>query len=423
MRNVPPSPLAAPREFLRALYDEAVAAADPYAVTQASLPERPRGRTLAVAIGKAAAPMARAFAEAWDAPFTGILVTPTGHGEIVRGFTVHEAAHPVPDAAGAAAAAHVLAQAAQLGPDDLLLCLLSGGGSAVMTLPPDGVGFADIRAMNAALLASGLPIQAMNLIRRHVSRSNGGRLALAAGSARVVTLAVSDVVGDDPIAIASGPTVADPTTLEDARALVAAAGLALPDSVMKALHDPANESPKPSARAARWEYRVIASSALSLARAGEAARAAGCAFDVLGEESGDSIDVARAHAARVAAPGASPRPHLLLSGGETLMRVTAAKPGRGGRCTAYLLALLRALGDAPNVYALAADTDGIDGVGGHAGAVFGGEDFAAAAVRGIEPARFLAADDSAGFFAALDRLIVTGPTRTNVNDFRAILVV
>lgn len=417
---MPISPFAEPRAFLRTLYDAAVAAADPYAATVEALPEPPpRGRTLVVAIGKAAAPMARGFADHWIAPYTGIIVTPTGHGSAVPGFTVHEAAHPVPDAAGAAAAAHVLGQAAQLGPDDLLLCLLSGGGSAVMTLPPDGVRFADIRAMNETLLASGLSITEMNLIRRHVSRSNGGRLAQAAGLARVVTLSVSDVVGDDPIAIASGPTVADPTSLADARALVARAGLTLPVSVLHALEDARNETPKPSAAAALWVYRIVAGSRLSLARAETIARQAGLAVENRGEETGDSETLALDHAAYAVE---ITRPRLILSGGETTARVVAPNPGKGGRCTTYLLRLACAMEKGSFFTALAADTDGVDGVGGHAGAIVDHADLANAASRGLDPERFLAAADSAGFFAALEGLITTGPTRTNVNDFRAILL-
>jgi hydroxypyruvate reductase len=415
-----PPPLAEPRAFLRALYDAAVTAADPYAATATALPPPPAGRTLAVAIGKAAVPMASAFADHWSRPFTGIIVTPRGAGQAVDGFTVHEAAHPVPDAAGAAAAAHVLGQAERLGSDDLLLCLLSGGGSAVMTLPPAGVGFADIRAMNEALLASGLPITDINLIRRHVSRSHGGRLAKAAGAARVVTLAISDVVGDDPAAIASGPTIADPTSLADAQRLVAKAGLILPPSVLAALHAPENETPKPSPASARWSFRVIASATLSLARAEALAAKAGVTVDNMGEETGPAETVALAHAERARA--VKRRPHLLLSGGETTVRIAVPKPGKGGRCTSYLLHLAAALEKESCFTALAADTDGIDGIGGHAGALIDHAGLAAARARGLDPAAFLARADSAGFFAALDTLITTGPTRTNVNDFRAILL-
>jgi hydroxypyruvate reductase len=415
-----------PRVFLRGLFDAAVAAADPARCLPAHLPALPRGRTVVVGAGKAAAAMAAAVEAHWPEPLSGLVVTRDGHGLPCRRIEVIEAAHPVPDARGQAAAARILQTVQGLGPEDLVLVLMSGGASALLALPAPGIALEDKRALNRALLASGAPIAAMNCVRKHLSAIKGGRLALAAWPAKVATLAISDVPGDDPAVIGSGPTVPDPSTREEALAVLDRYGIDAPPAVRAFLADPASETPKPGEpRLASAEYRIVASPWQSLQAAAEVARAAGVTPLLLGDAiEGEAREAARVLGgiARCCAWRGEPvaPPCVLLSGGETT--VTLRGKGRGGRNGEFLLALALALGGAPGIDALACDTDGIDGAEDNAGAFVGEDTLARAAALGIDAAACLAANDAWGFFAALGDLVVTGPTRTNVNDFRAIML-
>jgi len=412
--------------LLRDLFAAAIAAADPALRVAANLPPRPGGRVIVLGAGKAAAAMAQAVEAAWDGPLDGLVVTRYGHGVPCRHIEVVEAAHPVPDEAGPRAATRILDLARGAGPDDLVLCLISGGGSALLTLPAPGLTLDDIRAVTRDLLACGAPIGEINCVRKHLSAITGGRLAEAAGPAAILTLAISDVPRDDPSAIASGPTVPDPTTLAEARAILDAYGLTPPPAVAARLRDPAAETPKPGSPAfTRAQYRIIASAQASLDAAAEKAAAAGFAPLILGDTiEGEAREVARVLAGiarQVAKAGQpAPAPLAILSGGETT--VTVRGQGRGGRNVEFLLALAVALGGHPGIHAVAGDTDGIDGIESAAGAVIGPQTLARARAAGLDPARMLADNDAYSFFAALDDLIVTGPTRTNVNDFRAILI-
>lgn len=414
------------RDLLARLFHVAVRAADPEAALRGNLPARPRGRTVVVGAGKGAAQLAAAFDRLWDAPLTGVVVTRTGYGCPTGRIALLEAAHPVPDAAGLAASAALLEAVRGLGPDDLVVALVCGGGSALLPCPPPGLTLADEAALNRALLASGAPISAMNAIRKHVSGVKGGRLALAAWPARVVSLVVSDVPGDDPAQVASGPTLPDAATLAQARAQVAAWAIPLPPRVAAWLDDPAAAAPDPAdPRFARNEVRVIASARLSLeAAAAEAARAGLHPVILSDALEGEAGDVGRMHAAlarEAAAAGAPlPRPTLLLSGGETT--VTLRGPaGRGGRNAEFLLALALAAEGVPFA-ALAADTDGIDGSERNAGAFADGASMARLRALGADPAALLAAHDAWTAFDHLGDLFTPGPTGTNVNDFRAILI-
>ncbi len=423
-----------PRTTLAALFQAALDAAAPALCVPPCLPPPPRGRTVVVGAGKAAAAMAQAVARHWpaDAPLGGLVVTRYGHGvgRLDR-IDVAEAAHPVPDQAGQDAAARMLALVAGLGPDDLVLALVSGGGSALLALPAPGLTLAHKQVVARALLRSGAGIGEMNCVRRHLSAIKGGRLAAAAHPARVVSLLISDVPGDDPAAVASGPTLADPTSLADARAVLARWRIAVPEPVRRALEDPANETPKPGEAAlAGATARLVATARGSLEAAAEAARRAGLAPVILGDAiEGEAAEVARAMAglAREAARTGSPAapPCVLLSGGETTVTLgdaVAGGGGRGGRNTAFLLALVLALDGHPGIHALAADTDGIDGTEDNAGAWLSPDTLARARAAGLDAEALLAGHDSYGFFAGLGDLLVTGPTRTNVNDFRALLV-
>ncbi len=426
-----------PPALLRRLLDEAVAVARPERCLPAALAElearpaaapggRPDGRTIVLGAGKAAAAMARTVEESWpDRKLEGLVVTRYGHAVPCRRIRVLEAAHPVPDRAGTAAASEILETAHAAGPGDLVLFLLSGGASALLSLPAPGVSLADKQAVTRALLAAGADIYEINTVRKHLSAIKGGRLAAAAAPARLATLAISDVTGDDPATIGSGPTVADPTTLADARRVLRRFGIDPPGSVKTALEDPANETLKPDdSRLEATRYRLIATPAQSLAAAGERAAAEGLAVDMLGDGlTGEARDLGRAHAALVrerAAQRQDERPLLLLSGGETTVTVTGG--GKGGPNGEYLLALAAALDGLPGVWALAADTDGADGSGDNAGARIGPDTLERARRRGLRPAAFLADNDAWAFFDALGDLVVTGPTQTNVNDFRAILI-
>jgi glycerate 2-kinase len=419
------------RCFLRGLFDAALAAADPARTLPAHLPPPPRGRTVVLGAGKAAAAMAKAVEERWQGPLSGIVITRYGHGLPCRNIEVVEAGHPVPDSAGSAAAARLLAGVKGLAADDLVLFLASGGGSALMALPAPGIALEDKRAVTRALLRSGATIGEINCVRKHLSAIKGGRLGAAAAPAPVVTLAISDVPGDDPAVIASGPTVADPTTFADARAILAKYAIAPPPSVAAHLAAARDETPKPGdPRLARSRFVLIATPQDALAAAAAAARAAGVTPIVLGDAiEGEAHQVALVHAAIARQAAARrllvgdrplPLPAVLLSGGETTVTVTGR--GRGGRNAEFLLALAVALDGHPAIHAIACDSDGIDGTEDNAGAVAGPDTVARAAALGLDLRARLADNDGYGAFQALGDLVVTGPTRTNVNDFRAILV-
>jgi hydroxypyruvate reductase len=410
-----------PRAFLESLFRSAIAAAQPERTLGRFLPERPRGRTLVVGAGKAAAAMAAAVEAAWDGPLEGLVVTRYGHSTPTRRIEVIEASHPVPDAAGERAALRMLQAVRGLSADDLVLCLISGGGSALLTAPAPGLTLDDKRAINKALLASGADIAEMNCVRKHLSDVKGGRLAAAAAPARVVSLVISDVPGDDLSVIASGPTIPDPTTSAEALAILARYRIAAPERVFAHLRDPASETPKPGDPAfARVENRLIAAPILSLRAAAEAARAAGVTPLILGDAlEGEAREVGKALAGvalscrRHGEP--APPPCVLLSGGETT--VTVRGKGRGGRNAEFALALALTLGGAPGIYALAGDTDGIDGSEDNAGVYVAPDTLA-----GLDGRARLDDNDAYAVFAASGGLVMTGPTLTNVNDFRAILV-
>ena len=418
------------REFLRGLFDAALAAADPYRAIAPAMPEGVAGRTVVVGAGKASAAMARAFETLWPGPLEGLVVTRHGHAVPCERIEIVEASHPVPDAAGQQAARRILDLASGLGADDQLVFLVSGGGSALLALPTPGLTLEDKQAVTRALLRSGATIGEINTVRKHLSAIKGGRLAAAASPARVVTLAISDVPGDDPAVIASGPTVPDPSTFADARAVLAKYRIAEPASVIAHLAAAADEMPKPGdAIFANARYTLIASPQQALAAAADAAQAAGVAPIVLSDRiEGEARDIGLMHAAialqlraglRVGA-GPVALPAVLLSGGETT--VTVRGQGRGGRNSEFLLSLAAALDGADGIAAIACDTDGIDGTEDNAGAILLPDSIARAAARGVAIKAALAENDSWGFFDALGDLVVTGPTLTNVNDFRAILV-
>jgi glycerate-2-kinase len=419
---------ASARAALRRMFDAAVRSADPRAMLASHLPDRPAGRVVVVGAGKSAAVMAAALEAAWpEVPMTGLVVTRYGHAVPTARIEVVEASHPVPDAAGESAAVRILALVQGLTADDLVLALISGGGSALMPLAAPGLTLADKQAVNRALLACGATINEMNVVRRHLSAIKGGRLAAAAHPARMVTLAISDVPGDDPAAIASGPTVPDPSSFADARAIVARYGIALPDVVRAHLEAAAEETPKPSdPRLARAEYRMIATPLMSLEAAAAEARALGLTPIILGDalegearEAGTLLaGIARSVAAH-GRPIASPA--VLLSGGETTVTLGGAK-GAGGRNGECLLGLAAALAGHPGIWALMADTDGIDGSEENAGAVATPDTLARSHAAGTDPLAALSAHRSHDVFKTLGDLVVTGPTLTNVNDFRAILV-
>ena len=415
-----------PRPFLEGLFRAAVDAARPDLCLPPHLPPPPNGRTIVVGAGKAAAAMAAALEAHWSGPLEGLVVTRYGHAVPTARIAVVEASHPVPDTAGARAATRMLDLVSDLGEDDLVICLISGGGSALLAAPALGVTLGDKQAVNRALLRSGAAIGEMNCVRKHLSAIKGGRLARAIAPARAVTLLISDVPGDDPAVIASGPTVADPTTLADARAVLARYGIAADPAVWAALNDPANETPKAGNDCfARGTVRMVARPQASLLAAAALARKAGITPVLLGDAiEGEAREVARVMAgiARSCSLHGHPAaaPCVLLSGGETT--VTVRGRGRGGRNAEFLLALAIELGGHAGISAVAGDTDGIDGSEDNAGAFTDASSLKRARARGLDPNALLADNDGYGFFAALGDLIVTGPTLTNVNDFRAILV-
>ena len=392
----------------------------------AHLPTQPNGRTIVIGAGKASAEMARALEAHWPTPLSGLVVTRYGHGAETRGIEIVEASHPVPDAAGAEAARRILALVADLGPDDLVLALISGGGSALLPMPLDGLTLADKQAVSKALLKSGATISEMNCVRRHLSGIKGGRLALACAPAKLVTLAISDVPGDAPGDIASGPTMPDPTTCADALRLIAKYGIEIPAKVRAALESGDGETPKPGdSGLPPYAFHLIAAPQASLEAAAEVARAAGITPHILGDSlEGESRDmgVVMAGIARQVATRGQPfsTPCVLLSGGETT--VTVRGDGRGGRNVEFLLSLAVALQGNAKVHAIAGDTDGVDGAEEIAGAIVSPTTLARAFAKGINPAESLAANDGHGFFQALGDSVVTGPTLTNVNDFRAVLI-
>ena len=416
-----------PRALLREMFHAAIARAMPAQCLPPFLPQAPRGRTMVVGAGKAAATMAKALEEHWPGELSGLVVTRYGHGAPCRRIEVVEAAHPVPDLAGHDAAERILRMVQGLAADDLVVCLISGGGSALLTLPAPGLTLQDKQAINRALLKSGANIAEMNCVRKHLSAIKGGRLAAACHPARVVTLTISDVPGDDPAVIASGPTVPDRTTFADAAAVLEKYSITEPQAVVAHLRAARDETPKPGdARLARCETHLIAAPQQSLEAAAAVARKAGVAPLILGDSlEGEAREVALVHAgiARQVLRHGQPvaAPCVLLSGGETT--VTVRGKGRGGRNVEFLLALALALGGEAGVYALAGDTDGVDGTEDNAGALVTPDTLARAAAAGVDAKSHLADNDGYTFFAALDDLIKTGPTLTNVNDFRAILVV
>lgn len=422
-----PTPTFDPRDLLRHMFDAAVAAAQPARCLPPHLPPVPKGRLIVLGAGKASAAMARAVEDAWTGDLCGLVVTRYGYAVPCSRIEIVEAAHPVPDAAGQAAAERILALARAAGPDDTVLFLISGGGSALLTLPAEGLTLADAQAVNRALLASGATISEMNCVRRHLSAITGGRLAAAAHPAKVVTLLLSDVPGDAPRDIASGPTVPDDTTCDDALAIVRRHGIDLPQAARAVLESGAGETPKPGdPRLAALDTRMIATPQMALEAAAEVARAIGLPVHILGDAiEGEARDVGTVMAgiARQVATRGQPfaAPCVLLSGGETT--VTVRGTGRGGRNVEFLLAAAIALDGLPGVWGIACDTDGVDGLEEIAGAILAPDTLERAWRAGIRPKQALADNDGHGFFGALGDAVITGPTLTNVNDFRALLIV
>ena len=427
-----------PQAFLATLFQAAVQRALPLHNTAACLPAPPKGRTLVLGAGKAGGAMAHAVEALWpaDQPLSGLVITRYHHtpprpaGMPAR-IEVVEAAHPVPDAAGLAASERILALTQGLTTDDLVLCLISGGGSSLLTLPAEGVSLQDKQRINRDLLHSGANITEMNCVRKHLSRIKGGRLAAACAPAQVVTLTISDVPGDDPSVIASGPTVCDHTTCADALAILKRYRIAVSPQVEAALLSGALETPKQGIAWHEQPVHLMATPQQSLEAAAQVARAAGLNAYVLSDEiEGESREVGKVHAAlaRASARGVGPfqKPCVILSGGETTVTVRAQAPGtpkgRGGRAGEFCLGLAEALQAQPGVWALAADTDGIDGSEDNAGARVAPDTLARAAALGLKPSAHLDRNDAYGFFEPLGDLVVTGPTFTNVNDFRALLV-
>jgi len=414
------------RPLLRSLFDAAVAAAQPALCLPPHLPPRPKGRTIVIGAGKASAAMARALEDHWDGPLEGLVITRYGYEVPCQRIDIVQAAHPVPDAAGLAATQRVLGRVAGLTADDLVIALISGGGSSLLVAPGDGLTLDDKRAVNAALLMSGASISEMNCVRRHLSAIKGGRLAAACHPAPVLTLLISDVPGDNSTDIASGPTVADPTTCADALAIVARYRIDLPEAARALLASGAGESVKPGdPRLARAETRLITAPQIALEAAAQVARAAGFTPHILGDSlEGEARDLGKAMAgiARQVVVHGQPfqPPCVLLSGGESTVTLRGA--GRGGRNVEFLLALGVAMEGLGGVHALAGDTDGVDGAEEIAGAFFTPDTLARAWAAGINPRASLDANDGHGFFQALGDSVITGPTLTNVNDFRAVLI-
>lgn len=414
------------RQVLTDMFDAAVRAAAPLEALGPVLPERPKGRTVVIGAGKGSAQMAAALEALWDGPLEGVVVTRYGFGAECRDIRILEASHPVPDAAGEEASAALLRAVEGLGADDLVIALISGGGSALLAAPIEGLMLDDEIALNRKLLASGAPIGAMNAIRKMLSRVKGGRLAKAAAPARVISYVVSDVPGDDPAEVASGPTVPGPSGRDEARAAVRGYGITLPERLNDAL-ERAEVPPKPDDSAfARNEVHVIASAAKSLDAAAEVARAAGFSPAILSDAiEGEARDVGRVHAAMAREVCTRARPFAppvaILSGGETTVTLRG-DGGRGGRNSEFLLAFALAIEGLEGIAAMAADTDGVDGSEDNAGAFADGQSAARMRAAGIDPAQALAGNDAWGAFDAIGDLFVPGPTGTNVNDLRVVLI-
>jgi len=413
-----------PQTLLRRLFDRAVAVADPMQSLAPYLPARPEGRVVVIGAGKASARMAEAVEAEWG-PCEGLVITRYGYARPCQGIEIVEAAHPVPDAAGMRATARMLDLLQGLGDGDMVLALISGGASSLLVQPAGEMTLADKQAVNAALLASGAPIGQMNVLRKHLSRVKGGQLAAAAYPARMHALLISDVPGDDPGMIGSGPTVGEGSTAAQALEIVARYGIDLPGSAQAVLNGQSGVVPPDDARLSRVENVIYAAPVQSLEAAAEVARAEGLTVRILGDAlEGEARDVAEVHAvlARDVQAGLAPgdAPVLLLSGGE--LTVTRRGDGVGGPNAEYALALALALQGAGGIHALACDTDGVDGAAEVAGAVIGPETLAQAKAAGVDPEQALAINDAHGFFGAIGGQVVTGPTLTNVNDFRAILI-
>ena len=415
-----------PRTILRRLFDAAIAAADPALCVPPHLPPDDGGRVIVIGAGKASAAMARAVEQHWSGPLEGTVVTRYGHGVPCERIKIIEASHPVPDAAGEAAALSIFEQISRLTVEDRVLALISGGGSALLAAPAPGVTLAEKRALTSALLRSGASISEINCVRKHLSALKGGRLAAAAWPASVLTLAISDVPGDDPAVIASGPTVGDPTTCADAVKVLDFYHIAIPSDLRRRLDSGELETPKPGdPRLANSAFRLIASPRLMLEVAAAEAQRLGITPLILGDAiEGEAREVGKVMAGMARSCGQhgfpAKKPCVLLSGGETT--VTMQGDGRGGRNTEFLLSLALALDGAPGIHALAADTDGIDGSEDNAGAFVTPDTLARARAAGLDLRARLANNDAWGCFSVLGDLLVTGPTRTNVNDFRAILI-
>lgn len=430
MSSAPTLQKQSPRDLLRSLFDAAIASAQPALCVPPHLPSPESlgaGRLIVIGAGKASAAMARAVEDHWTGPLSGLVVTRYGYGVPCQRIEIVEAAHPVPDAAGLAAAQRMLDVVHGLTREDVVLCLISGGGSSLLPLPLAGLTLEHKQAVNRALLKSGATISEMNCVRRHLSAIKGGRLAVACHPARVVTLLISDVPGDDPINIASGPTVADPTHCEDALAIVKRYGIDLSTELRAVLESGQGESIKPGdLRLARNQVRMVAAPQIALEAAAQVARDAGFAAHILGDAlEGEARDVGKVLAGialQVAERGQPfAAPCVLLSGGETT--VTLRGTGSGGRNVECLLSMGIALDGHPSIHALACDTDGVDGVAEIAGALLGPDTLARAHALGLKPNDSLNNNDGHGFFGRLQDAVVTGPTLTNVNDFRAILIV
>jgi hydroxypyruvate reductase len=408
------------------MFDAAIAAAQPASCLPLHLPPRPKGRTIVIGAGKASAEVARALESNWEGPLEGLVVTRYGHAVACRRVEIVEAAHPVPDAAGMRAAVRIRQAVSGLSPDDLVIALISGGGSSLLVSPGEGLSLQDKQAVNTELLRCGATISEMNCVRRHLSGIKGGRLAAACHPARLVTLLISDVPGDDPIDIASGPTVADPTTCADALAIIDRYRITVPEPVRALLHSGRGETVKPGdSRLRGADTRMITAPQIALEAAAQVARDAGITPLILGDSlEGEARELGKALAGitRQIALRGQPfmAPCVLLSGGETT--VTLKGDGRGGRNVEFLLSLGVALDGLRNVFAIAGDTDGVDGAEEIAGAILAPDTLARAWAAGIDPRSSLDNNDGHGFFQALGDSVVTGPTLTNVNDFRAILI-
>lgn len=416
------------RAFLTALFDAAIAAAEPKSALAPYMPDRPKGRTVVVGAGKGVAQLAAAFEELWDGPLEGAVVTRYGYSVPCRSIRVLEASHPIPDAAGLVASETLLSAVAGLTKEDLVVALICGGGSALLPAPPDGLSLADEQALNRQLLRSGAPIGVMNAIRKHVSRIKGGRLAAAAYPAKVVSLVISDVPGDDPAQVASGPTVPSAIGLPEVRKLICNHDIVLPSRIAAHLRHEVAEAPDPlDLIFANVQTHIIASARLSLEAAAAHALSRGVPAAILSDAiEGEARDVGLVHAAIAREVTVRNRPFskpvVLLSGGETTVTMKDTAGRRGGRNSEFLLSFASAIEGLGTVEAIAADTDGIDGSEDNAGAFANGSSMARMRAVGVEPMAALSAHDAWGAFHAVDDLFLSGPTGTNVNDFRAILI-